>query len=106
VNSGRTEQTGDLGVGTDSVSPPAATARYNPAVRQISLAGGPGVANAACSGTVNWTLNYTYTDLQPKTYTGTSSTSGTIGQTNNYTTPVGLGGQVVAKAQATLNGQQ
>ncbi len=62
-------------------------------------------ATSACSGTVNWTLSYTYTSRQPSTYTGSSSTTGTIGQTLNYTTPVGLGGEVTAQAQATLGGQ-
>jgi hypothetical protein len=62
-------------------------------------------ANSACSGTVNWTLNYSYTSRQPATYTGSSSTSGTVGQGLNYTTPVGLSGQVTAQAKATLGGQ-
>jgi hypothetical protein len=62
-------------------------------------------ATSACSGTANWTLNYTYTSRQPATYTGSSSTSSTIGQTSNYSTPVGLGGQVAAQASATLAGQ-
>ncbi len=89
-----------------SISSPTSGAIYNLGGSNYNQATVPLQANSACSGTANWTLNYTYTDLQPATYTGTSSTSGTIGQTNNYTTPVGLGGKVVAQAQATLGGQQ
>ncbi len=62
-------------------------------------------ATSACTGTANWTLNFTYTSRLPATFTGSTTTSTTINQSTNYTTPVGEGGQVTAQAQATLAGQ-
>ncbi|MGH9453174.1 MAG: hypothetical protein ACRD2O_04300, partial [Terriglobia bacterium] len=60
--------------------------------------------DGACTGSVSWTLNFTYTSRQPATYKTTSTSSGTTNNTTNYTTPVGAGGQVTAQAQATLAG--
>jgi hypothetical protein len=63
-------------------------------------------ASSACPGTANWTFNYGYTSLASVTYTSTSATSSTIGQTSNYASPIGSGGQINLSAKATLAGQQ
>jgi len=62
-------------------------------------------AASACSGSANWTLNFKYTTVNGSSYSGSATTSTTIGQSTNYTTPVALGGQVNAQVQATLAGQ-
>ncbi|MGA2629125.1 MAG: hypothetical protein ABSG54_02830 [Terriglobia bacterium] len=101
---------GKRGNGTDnvcslSIASPSSGAIINLGGANYNQATVPLQATSACSGTANWTLNYTYTSRQPATYTGSSTTSNTIGQTLNYSTPVGRGGQVTAQAQATLAGQ-
>ncbi len=96
---------GTINVCTLSISTPTTGAVYNLGGSNYNQATVPLNASSASSGTANWTLNYTYTSRQPATYTGSSSTSSTIGQTSNYATPVGEGGQVTAQASATLGGQ-
>jgi hypothetical protein len=88
-----------------TIANPTANSVFNLAGSSYNQASVPLQANSMCSGTVSWTLSYTYTTLTPATYTASSSTSTTLGQNSNYTTPVGVGGQVKAQAQATIAGQ-
>jgi len=62
-------------------------------------------AASACSGTVNWTLLFNYTNTGGATYSDTQATSNTIGQTLNYNTQLGDAGQVYLTAKAELYGQ-
>ena len=88
-----------------SISSPPSGQVYNMGGSNYDQATVPLQAASACSGSANWTLNFKYTTANGSSYTGSATTSTTIGQSTNYTTPVGLGGQVNAQVQATLAGQ-
>ncbi len=85
----------------------------NPVASQVFSMGGatynsatvPLTTSSTCSGTANWTLSYSYTSRQPATYTGSSSTSSSIGQTANYPTPVALGGQIYGASKCYACGR-
>ena len=62
-------------------------------------------AASFCTGTVNWTLLFSYTTTGGTTYSDTQATSNTIGQNLNYNTQLGDAGQIYLTAKAELYGQ-
>ena len=88
-----------------SISSPSANQVYGMTAGNYNQATVPLEADSACSGTTSWTLSLKYTTANGSSYTGSATTSTTIGQSTNYTTPVVEGGQVNAQASATLAGK-
>jgi hypothetical protein len=87
-----------------SISSPSSNQVYNMGGSNYNQATVSLNATSSCSGTANWTLNFKYTTQNGSSYTGSATTSSTIGQSANYITPVAKGGQVNAQVQATLAG--
>jgi hypothetical protein len=95
----------DANVCDMDITDPTQSTLYHLGGTNYNRATVPLTATSACSGTANWTFNYSYTSQRPTTYTSSSTTSSTLGQTSNYQTPVKNGGQVSLEARATLLGQ-
>jgi hypothetical protein len=101
--------TGTANVCDLAITSPAEGQVFDLAGTNYNSATLPLAAQSACSGSANWTFNFSYTSARNITYTGTGSTSTPLNpignyQTTNYQTPVGKGGQINSTAQATLAG--
>ena len=96
---------GGVNVCTLSISSPANGQVFSLGGSNYNSATIPLEATSACSATANWTLLFDYTNTGGAAYTDTEVTSSTIGQTSNYSTPVGDGGELFLTASALLSGQ-